>query len=447
MVFSADIHFWSEILCPNGPRFSPLAHKKSNLMDPGFRALFDLYSSALSGDVSRYAERQSPLVLPRPEPALLSRLFHVARDLFELEPTLLRLAAPCVVVGDIHGQILDLFRILNTFGAPGRLTYLFLGDLVDRGEFSIEALVTVFLLKVLHPERVFLIRGNHEFNALCSHCGFMSQMHEFFQTGSLYDDAVRAFSQIPLAALIGQSTLCVHGGIGPSVLTASSVEWLTRPIDDFGDDILDSLVWSDPDAAIDGFAPSQSRGVGYAFGGAALAAFLEESHLTLLVRAHECVPDGARESFGGRLVTVFSASNYCGLMGNHAAVLEVTGPGAYQVHAFAPLPWLLRSSVQFLNAAGEARAATEIASGRRLKTGLAQSASDALLPAVKPGQRVAAFVSASSLPRLAPGKGISTLVAGEAAAGAQAHAHGLPPRPVTRTRLVKRGPVARDVSH
>jgi protein phosphatase len=410
----------------------------SNLMDEEFVALFTQYSSALLGDVSRYADRSIPLVLPRPEPSLLSRLFTHAHNLFELEPILLQIPAPCIVVGDIHGQVLDLFRILNTFGVPGEVTYLFLGDLVDRGEFSIEALITVFLLKVLWPDRVFLIRGNHEFDTLCSTCGFMSQMQEFFQMGSLYDEAIRAFSEIPIAALIGASTLCVHGGIGPALFNAASIEQIRRPIDDFADDLLTSLVWSDPDSTIDDFAPSQSRGAGYAFGERALAEFLDQSRLSMLVRAHECVPDGVQESFHGRLITVFSASNYCGLMGNKAAILEVKGPRAYNVHTFPPLPWLLRSSVQFGNSFIPAAPSL-----RRGKAGIPRAGSDMGLPAVK--ARVGPSASASSLPRLAPAPGMSPLAPGEPAPIAQGISPVAQARVFARPRVaIRRGSLGRD---
>jgi protein phosphatase len=144
------------------------------------RALFNSYSSAMSGEVIRYATERRPLVLPRPDPALISALFRAAGDLFSSEPTLLDISSPCRVIGDIHGQILDLFRILNKFGFPGSASYLFLGDLVDRGEFSIECLVCVFLMKVIWPDRVWVIRGNHEFAFLCSQCGFFNSILSFF---------------------------------------------------------------------------------------------------------------------------------------------------------------------------------------------------------------------------------------------------------------------------
>jgi hypothetical protein len=120
-----------------------------------------------------------------------------------------------------------------------------------------------------------------------------------------------------------------------------------RPVDAFGDPVVDSLVWSDPNDMVDGFRPSPTRGAGFLFGEAALDSFLKKSQLEMLVRAHECVPNGAAWMWRNRVITVFSASNYCGLMGNFAAVLEVKGPGVHSVRSFPPLPWLPRSGVKF----------------------------------------------------------------------------------------------------
>lgn len=261
---------------------------------------------------------------------------------------MLQIPSPCIVIGDIHGQILDLFRILNVFGVPSpKRRYLFLGDLIDRGEFSVECLVCAFLLKALWPDSVYIIRGNHEFAFLCSQCGFMTQIVSFFTDASLFHDACSAFRYLPLAARIDESILCVHGGIGPSVTDIAAIEAIERPIDEFGDDIVDSLVWSDPSEYIENFESSPTRGAGYLFGPSALRPFLERSRLTTLVRAHECMKGGIETHFDGILITVFSASNYCGLIGNQAAVLEVIGGGKQQGRTFAPLPWLTRVDATF----------------------------------------------------------------------------------------------------
>jgi hypothetical protein len=88
------------------------------------------------------------------------RLFRETQNVLKKELTLLELESPCIVADDMHGQIFDLGRIIHTYGDN---QYLFFGNLVDRGEFSIEAFVTLLLMKILFPKLVFIIRGNHEF--------------------------------------------------------------------------------------------------------------------------------------------------------------------------------------------------------------------------------------------------------------------------------------------
>jgi protein phosphatase len=322
--------------------------------------------SAMTGDVIRYATGHVLLVLPNPDAHLISTLFRAVGECFSSEPTLLELSSPCRVIGDIHGQILDLFRMVNTFGLPGSASYLFLGDLVDRGEFSIECLVCVFLLKILWPDQVWIIRGNHEFSCLSSQCGFFSSVLSVFGSETIFEEAIAVFAQIPLAARIDGQILCVHGGIGPAVTDVSVIAHVERPLDTFEDEIVVSLVWSDPNPMVDGFRESPTRGAGYLFGEEVFQQFLERSHLTLLVRGHECVKEGAAMLFNDRLITVFSASNYCGLIGNKAAVLEISGPNAFRIQAFPPLPWLLRSSVRF----GRDPGFVKMDSGRKAPDGI-----------------------------------------------------------------------------
>jgi protein phosphatase len=379
--------------------------------------VYDLlqFSQSDKSDVLRYATKQCDLILPRPEVALISRLFHCCASIFENEHTLLEINSPCVIVGDIHGQILDLFRILNSCGPAGRTTYVFLGDIVDRGEFSVESLICVLLLKALHPDHVFVIRGNHEFGGLCSHCGFLSQIMEFFQSSSLYQDALLVFGQMPLAARIDNSILCVHGGIGPSVANLTTISWVKRPIEEFGDDIIDSLVWSDPDPSVEKFEESSTRGAGYRFGETAAAVFLEENKLELLVRAHECIPEGAKEMFGGKVMTIFSASNYCGLMGNEAAVLLVA-PGMRQIRRFPPLPWLVRGWAQFTSGVVVEPIEPKDGSGlgRRPKGLLRMGSEGTLLTIASPrpgGGKCALSGSMAALPKLVPEAPLSPLVA------------------------------------
>lgn len=367
-----------------------------------FRAALDMYTTAFKEDVEKYATGKVPLSLPVMETEVLMALFERVQQLFKDEPTLLDVRSPCIVVGDIHGQILDLYRILHFFGMPITRKYVFLGDLVDRGEFSIETLILVYLLKALWPDNVFVIRGNHEFQDLCSQGegNFLNQVINFFEDYSIYQAAAKTFEYMPLATRIDKVMLCVHGGIGPSLRDLNSIRLIHRPVDSFGSDDLDSLVWSDPSDKLDMFQDSD-RGTGYYFGAKACETFLKASGLTMIIRGHECVEEGCESHFDNKLITVFSASNYCGVVNNKAAVLEVQNATTYKVRTFPPLPWLLRGQVSFKG--GKARA-DPLASLRPRK--IRESESSSNVPALNPTQKKArrlskdASMSAKELPKL-----------------------------------------------
>jgi protein phosphatase len=308
-----------------------------------FKAALQAFVSNFSQDIPRYANRALPTIITSFSVEFAIHVFQYVGDLFRSEPILLEINPPCVIIGDLHGQILDLLRIRQRYGDPAPRTYLFLGDLVDRGEFSIETVLVVFLMKAIWPHNVYIIRGNHEFASLCSAHGFLTQVLSSYSF-PVFQAAIEAFVYIPLAAKIGR-IVCVHGGLGPDVTTLSVIKELQRPIEQFEDPVVDALMWSDPSEELLGFEPSDTIGTGYAFGESALSQFLRASNLDMLIRAHECVADGFRWQFGRRLLTVFSASNYTGVVGNCGAVAEISGTGEIKTQQFPPLPLILRTTV------------------------------------------------------------------------------------------------------
>ena len=141
-------------------------HKMDEKQDPAlgpFKHLFSLYRALILTDVSKYISQEVPLVFPAVPQSLMEAICDRVTQHFRKESVVLNLPHDIVIVGDIHGHILDLFRILARFGFPPEQRYLFLGDIVDRGEFSTETITLVYLMKALWPDDVFLLRGNHEF--------------------------------------------------------------------------------------------------------------------------------------------------------------------------------------------------------------------------------------------------------------------------------------------
>ena len=320
-----------------------------NGLDP--KSVVQIYSEILADmDVDAVATLKSPISLPTYSEDEIQSLCREIKEVFAKEPVCLELSGPINIVGDLHGHILDLFRVLKTFGFPDECTekYLFLGDIVDRGEFSLETVTLVFSLKLAYPEKVYIIRGNHEFEFLNERCGFMEDVTKAFgQQSDLYSYFKAAFSYMPITAVIGNEIICVHGGLGPNWFSINQARKIERPIDDFGDDLLDAMLWSDPSDNIDFFEPS-NRGTGFFFGKEVVADFLNSNSLKLLVRAHECVNNGIEFMFNDKLATVFGASNYCGLVANYSGVLMVKEDCSYEVKTFPALQYLKRETATFM---------------------------------------------------------------------------------------------------
>jgi len=262
----------------------------------------------------------------------IQELCNLAEARFKAEPTVLRLNAPIKIFGDLHGQFGDLMRLFDEYGSPSTagdiayIDYLFLGDYVDRGSHSLETIILLLALKVEYPNSVHLLRGNHEAADINAQFGFRLECVERLGEQGLWvwQRLNALFNWMPLAALIETKILCMHGGIGRSMEYISEIEGLQRPLTmETGGLLLMDLLWSDPteNDRVEGVHPN-ARGPGLvSFGPDRVHRYCEVNDLQLIVRAHECVMDGFERFAQGHLITVFSATNYCGTANNAGAIL------------------------------------------------------------------------------------------------------------------------------
>lgn len=238
-----------------------------------------------------------------------------------------------VVVGDLHGQLADLLHILKEGGMPNDGTYyIFNGDFVDRGPNGVEVLLILFSLMLACPKYVTLHRGNHE-------CDYMNDEYGFdVEVSTKYDRNVfrliqRCFCALPLATIIGKKVFVVHGGLprrkGVTIEDISRIQRFRQiPMPNYSqpeeDEIFQDLLWSDPVEGLQGWRESP-RGAGVEFGPNVTQEFLQNNGLELVIRSHEECLRGYEEHHDGKLMTVFSASNYDGQETNYGSFAVFVG--------------------------------------------------------------------------------------------------------------------------
>ena len=226
------------------------------------------------------------------------------------------------ICGDIHGQFYDLLNIFKLYGYPSENNqYLFNGDFVDRGSFSVECLITLLCFKLLYPKHFYLARGNHESRNLNKIYGFEQEVLSKYDS-TVYEAFIRFFFSLPLAHCINKEILVVHGGLfSKDGVTLNDIRKIKRFREVPESGIMCELLWSDP-SSINGRHPS-NRGIAITFGPDVVKNFLKDNKLVKLVRSHECKSEGYE--IIGDVITVFSAPNYCDSMGNLGGILQLKG--------------------------------------------------------------------------------------------------------------------------
>lgn len=238
-----------------------------------------------------------------------------------IEPNIVHTTSPCSLVGDIHGQYYDLLNIFTLFDDCSKKKYIFLGDYVDRGKQSLHTYLTLCVYKILFPNNIFLVRGNHEVRNLRS--GLRDEINETYKNNYVYDIVTETFYGLLVGVIIDARILCVHGGISPGCVTISRMQKIDRFSKNI-DPSFNDIMWSDPYKHA-GFKVS-NRGAGWLYGSDVIKRFLMINNLRYIVRAHQLAVKGYSFHFeDSNVVTVWSAPNYMYICKNKASVLEFTG--------------------------------------------------------------------------------------------------------------------------
>jgi serine/threonine-protein phosphatase 2A catalytic subunit len=298
----------------------------------------------------------------------IKRLCDKAREILLGESNVQPVRCPVTVCGDIHGQFHDLSELFRIGGNSPDTNYLFMGDYVDRGYYSVETVTLLVALKVRYRDRVTILRGNHESRQITQVYGFYDEclrkygnanvwkyftdLFDYLPLTALIDDQVRLLSSCPHLALESRADFsflslslslfrapqifCLHGGLSPSIDTLDHIRSIDRIQEVPHEGPMCDLLWSDPDDRCGwGISP---RGAGYTFGQDISEAFNHNNGLTLVARAHQLVMDGFNWSQERNVVTIFSAPNYCYRCGNQAAIMEIDENLKYTFLQFDPAP-------------------------------------------------------------------------------------------------------------
>ena len=159
-----------------------------------------------------------------------------------------------------------------------------MGDFVDRGYYSVETFLLLLALKVRYPERITLIRGNHESRQITQVYGFYDECLRKYGSVNVWRYCTSIFDYLALAAIIDNKIFCVHGGLSPSISTLYHIRSIDRKQEVPHDVAMCYLMWSDPDDSA-GWSVS-TRGAGYLFGGDIVEKFNRENKINLICRAH-----------------------------------------------------------------------------------------------------------------------------------------------------------------
>uniref|UniRef100_G3VEN7 Serine/threonine-protein phosphatase n=1 Tax=Sarcophilus harrisii TaxID=9305 RepID=G3VEN7_SARHA len=222
------------------------------------------------------------------------------------------------ICGDIHGKLDDLFLIFYKNGLPsGNNRYVFNGDFVDRGQNSMEVLMVLFSFLLVYPNDVYLNRGNHEDYLMNMRYGFTKEiMQKYKQHGAkILHLLEEVYTWLPIGTLIDKKVLVIHGGIADNT-DLTVLEQMKR-------NRIVNILWSDPRSR-KGCYPNTSRGGGCYFGPDVTENILTKFGLKMIIRSHECKPEGFDICHDGKIITVFSASNYYEEGSNRGAYLKLS---------------------------------------------------------------------------------------------------------------------------
>ena len=250
-------------------------------------------------------------------------------------------AGSVLVAGDIHGDFTMMRSVVDKYLKGNKADHLlFLGDIVDRGSHSIACTNLLLALILKYPDKIHIVRGNHETIPVNSKYGFLGEVMRYSgmeekelnpflnpeNLPELYLAYNRAFNNMPLAIIHEKLRyFFVHGGIPIKPISLKEINELPKENMMLDNPIIKQLLWNDPKEYIENYG-SSIRGIGiYTYGEDLVLDFLKTNNLQKIIRAHEVFPEGFRYFFDEKLLSLFSSEEYYTYVQGKVAILKENG--------------------------------------------------------------------------------------------------------------------------
>jgi len=235
--------------------------------------------------LEEFMQKEGPLLKPQ-----IMKIITMGTEIFKNEPNLVKVPEPVVVVGDIHGQYYDLVHMLNKAGDPQKLNYLFMGDYVDRGIFGLECMMLLISIKINFPKKFILLRGNHESRNMTESFTFREEVVTRFDQ-EVYEAFMTLFDSLPIACVVDEKYLAMHGGISPDLNLIEEINSVNRFQEIPLEGLFCDLMWADPmkdeNAKHGEFADNPERECSNYFGKKPVKKLLKQNKLMSIFRGHQ----------------------------------------------------------------------------------------------------------------------------------------------------------------
>lgn len=245
----------------------------------------------------------------------------------KLEKSLLELSGPIYVFGDIHGnytQLVEYLKKIEFFKTDVKI--LLLGDYIDKGPKCLHTISLLFCMKLLYPNRIYLLRGNHETENVNKYFGFYNECclkYGVIFGSKLWKHINNTFNYLSIGAIIDNQIFCIHAGLSPNLNNIYDINNIIKGSTIPNSGVLCDLLWSDPKKNQDTNWMPNSRGISYTYNEKILKKFMKKNNIKLVCRGHQYAENGYEFFCNEKLITLTSTRNEMYKENNRCCIMYI----------------------------------------------------------------------------------------------------------------------------